>query len=75
VAVPTDETRILRMEKKLENLKETLRWKQLAASKSTLLAHVNRELVEQMQIHEKLVTELIEMKENEISQLRKIAFF
>jgi hypothetical protein len=60
--------------KKVGNSQEMLRWKQLAAAKSTLLAHVNRELVEQMQIHEKHVSELIEMKENEISLLRKIAF-
>jgi len=69
-----NEIQILVMEKELEFLKEMLRWKQLAAAKSTLLAHVNRELLEQMQIHEKLVSELTAIEENEISRLCKIKF-
>ena len=69
-----NEIQILVMEKELEFLKEMLGWKQLAAAKSTLLAHVNRELLEQMQIHEKLVSELIEIEQNEISRLCKITF-
>jgi hypothetical protein len=69
-----NEIQILVMEKELEFLKELLRWKKLAAAKSTLLAHVNRELLEQMQIHEKLVSELTAIEENEISRLCKITF-
>jgi hypothetical protein len=69
-----NEIQILVMEKELEFLKEMLRWKQLAAAKSTLLAHVNRELLEQMQIHDKLVSELTAIEENEISRLCKITF-
>jgi hypothetical protein len=63
------------MSKDLKTIKEMLRWRQMAAARSTLMVRLKREMFEQMQTHLEVVTELIKVNSNQLSQLCKIPFY